>query len=544
MKTVREKVKQKKGNPRRFIMLLCGLIFCFVIPRCASLYDSQEVTYSGDKIYVQNGTIVYKGNIYSDEAVVPAGSLVGIYKNGKAYLFHTDMAHATLDDNVSKSAIGYFIAKQSNTTSLSKALNKLNSSTSAATSIGTGITVSPAGVSSYTFSNLKKRWVAVKNRTQNSLPKFLWPRGDLIELNILKLLQLRLANVVEILQSDETTLTASQGDVIESYGSVIRLGLPLIFKLQSIKPTLYASIQNAKAHDSDLFWRINAVDYCVLLFDALEQISGLVVPEDCSGLIVQTVLDALKGCGIYLLTKGDEETRNKFAESFFNQVFTPSSSIPCAAEIFCAVGTDGTAAPLCVIGDAIKKKIFAIIGGLLWTFDNSIISDWDILNNDAYAEWQAPVLKELKIGASSSAGITMMNANMVCERIGARVTLLDNSPIKCNIIVKESGKNPCDLKELTFGELDKILYELFPDYPTDSLRAAYQVRGVFEEFFYSCIMPSCNFNNWPPDTATTITPRITQTGDIIIPNCTAQGWVCVQDFCQCWTQFNCNWNCQ
>jgi hypothetical protein len=82
--------------------------------------QTSDVSYSGNRVTVPNGTVVYKGQSYTGEASVPQSSLVGIYKNGKAYLFHTDMAQANLDDTTSKRAIGYFIANQSVKNNLSK----------------------------------------------------------------------------------------------------------------------------------------------------------------------------------------------------------------------------------------------------------------------------------------------------------------------------------------------------------------------------------------------------------------------------------------
>jgi hypothetical protein len=215
-------------------------------------------------------------------------------------------------------------------------------------------------------------------------------------LNFIQALQKTdITKFVEILQGDETSMTVANSDVVETYGSVIRAFPRLV-----TNPQLISSIQRALNQDRDLYIRLNAVDYWTLIIDAIEEVSGIAAPTSCLDMVVQPSLDAFKLLGVDLLIKGDEETRNKFAESLANGALASFSQ--CMAEVtidgICAGVTEGPGAVPCQILNSLVHEVIGTAGLLIWSFDNSIVSTLDILNNDAYAEWQlspAPIIINL-----------------------------------------------------------------------------------------------------------------------------------------------------
>ncbi|UCF93806.1 MAG: DUF4214 domain-containing protein [Desulfobacterales bacterium] len=67
------------------------------------------VTLSAAEIAGPGGTLVYMGAEYTDEVEVPHQSLVGVIKDGKAYLYHPALGRVPLSEDTSRRAVAQFV---------------------------------------------------------------------------------------------------------------------------------------------------------------------------------------------------------------------------------------------------------------------------------------------------------------------------------------------------------------------------------------------------------------------------------------------------
>jgi hypothetical protein len=371
-----------------------------------------DVSYSNDKVIAPGASIIYKGQVYQNEATVPSDALVGIYKDSKYYLYSPSIGKDTLTEINSRRSFGYFLLNRSTQTLQVKTKKAiLPKAISYPTTLDTGISVNSTDAINFTFENPLKRWAALKNRTQATKSIFLQPRGPFLELNFVQALEG--GDLIDSFACGSTTTVVAKGDIVETYGSIVKL-IPSLSMIKLLKPQLFSSIQNALVKDPDLYIRLNAVEYITTQIEAIEQIAGILIPSKCFGMIVNSAFEVFKAAGAELLINGDDEAvRKSFGQSLVND--TAFIEFPtCVAELACA----GVTAGACALVTASINEVIDIGGLLYWIADDSIIGSFDEYTHNAYAEWTLP---------NNAPIITSLTANPTTVSTGAVSTITCNA---------------------------------------------------------------------------------------------------------------------
>jgi len=348
-----------------------------------------DVSYSNDKVIAPGASIIYKGQVYQNEATVPSDALVGIYKDSKYYLYSPSIGKDTLTEINSRRSFGYFLLNRSAQTLQVKTKKAiLPKAISYPTTLDTGISVNSTDAINFTFENPLKRWAALKNRTQATKSIFFQPRGPFLELNLVQAIEG--GDLIDSFARDSTTTVVANGDIVDTYGSIVKV-IPSLLMIKLLKPQLFSSIQNALVQDPDLYIRLNAIEYLTIQIEAIEQIAGIVIPSKCVEAIVNPTLDVFKSVGLELLTNGDEAVRKSLGQSLVND--TAFIGFPtCVAEAACV----GVTAGACALVTGFIDTVIDIGGFIYWIIDDNIIGSFDEYTHDAYAEWtlsnNAPII--------------------------------------------------------------------------------------------------------------------------------------------------------
>jgi len=251
-----------------------------------------DVQTSAGIITAPNASIVSVGAIQDGAAGVSASSLVGIVKDGKAYLYHPSLGNVDLSDETSQQALGAYCAERLRVGKGAAASlrdevgyakvsgRSLNIGASAV--LANGLRVTRTETDRYRFENPTRRWAVVKGPTESVLlaPAIAegvpdWARTI----------------VNGRIEGGSATITVGEADVetYASMASIAMLFLPSLSHGVAVGAAITDGVsfstvmdlaQDALNHDSELFLAVNVVELFDILLGAVEHVAG-VLPGDC-----------------------------------------------------------------------------------------------------------------------------------------------------------------------------------------------------------------------------------------------------------------------
>lgn len=191
-------------------------------------------------VVIPNAQILYQGQYHDQMASVPHNTLVGIMREGKAYLYHTSMGNVPLSDDTTRKAIGRLVMDFQSAAAPASAVRSVAKPESlnmdSPVRLKTGITLTREGQQTVLASNDLRRWAAVKG-TDGTKPVFLPPLGRYFDDNVLRMIGTQIAKKYNPTQtwftaynSNQETITFSTGTLtIETYGATWRT-LPMFIE--------------------------------------------------------------------------------------------------------------------------------------------------------------------------------------------------------------------------------------------------------------------------------------------------------------------------
>jgi hypothetical protein len=324
--------------------------------------QTTDVAVRSGNVTAPGTTIVSAGNTYDGASGLSTATLVGIVKDGQAYLYHPALGSVALSEETSRRAVGMLILDLEDDSGTSKASQAFGRSLAVgdSTTLSTGVDVKRLDASTYEVSNPKKRWVAVK-RGSIDPPTFIPPRKG-VSLSVYDLGQL-FASDFELNSVARITVQAQS---IETFGAMSRAN-----PISWLTPSMRDKAREALDHDTLLFLRVNAVDFVQFAVEGYDKILGLVPGKDC---LDAAALSGLRGAFeqwfVGVIT-GDEELarqfRDKIAANFTQKL----------AQCGCAVATAGACEAL--------NEFIKIVSAMSWIVDDALLGQWDVYRNDAYA---------------------------------------------------------------------------------------------------------------------------------------------------------------
>jgi len=270
-----------------------------------------DVVFGSGRGVAPGATILVGGVEYTDNAPLPEQTLVGVIKDGQAYLYHPAMGDAELSKYNSRRAVGYFLADQAaDANARPRAADKLRSRSlelGEQAELGTGVDVDCISYSYYQFENTKHRWVAIKAGGDEPT-HFLWPSGGFFEPDIIGTFSDIVAGDFD--ESASGWVRVGSED-IETYGAMIR-AVPLL-GTPPLSYTLMQKAATAADHDAELFVRVNLVDWIHMEFECLNALLGFV--PDCGELPIDTLIsDAAELALMRVLTENDDWAREELCQ--------------------------------------------------------------------------------------------------------------------------------------------------------------------------------------------------------------------------------------
>ncbi len=271
--------------------------------------------YVGNLIVAPNATIIYHGVEHAGSVTIPHAGLVGIMKDGKAYLYHPRLGNAPLSDYNSRRAVGYFVSTPPSPASLSSMgiegspLFRAGTITPGESKeLETGIQVLRHDSQNAAITNGIYRWAAVKTSTGMG-PFFLPPAPVMFDSNLLRILNNVLGVESSYFATSDTTLSLEFGrGTLETYGAVWRLLPTIAFyatdALNAVSSVLTGApiwdeptVEGDKlryAKDPVLSRQLDQLDLGLQIMEFLKSHIATVDVTECSEAVWSTALNAAK----------------------------------------------------------------------------------------------------------------------------------------------------------------------------------------------------------------------------------------------------------
>lgn len=335
--------------------------------------SAHDVTFASGTIRAHGSTIVLNGQEYQNQADVTTNGLVGVVRDGHAYLYHPSLGDVALSEETSRRAVGRMLFESAQgslplTTSLASKLT-LGQSVETAT----GVVIENVGDGFYTATNTKKRWAAIRVPSNGS-SFYLSPRDSVLETNAILALGRVLSAVTGTYSPyDGSPPFAVSAPPIETYGSVVRaFVLVPVQPLTSVPflPRLIDETNEALSNDSVLFLRLNAVDAVFLVIDGWRNITGL-FPAECYDGLDEIALSGVEAAFLQTVDREDlagDVARDTIAEA--------AQSIP-----LCACDATIIGIPAC---ESLATFLDILSAGS-WIVDDVLIGGIDSFSSEAYA---------------------------------------------------------------------------------------------------------------------------------------------------------------
>lgn len=304
--------------------------------KTASETDTTMVVLSATDLAGPNGAIIYWGQSYTDTVTVPEDSLVGVWKDEKAYLYHPALGDVELSEETSQLAMAYFHYDHQEDTSPASSSDTLYTSRAmefgdeVVLTTGVGIKITgkdnAKGTLTFTAYNHTKVWTAVK--TSNSeKPVFLPPKNAYIETNFLRYLKRWSAENEKgkiSLASSRTHIKVEIGRPIETFRA---------FSGLQLEPAEYKEkVDTAKKHDLKICNALNAIDTTYWWSETGKVVVGM-NPFECVDIVTGFLANS------YLIY----ELSNKAGQQEVLEAFTTlvqdsfQSAISCAVKVLPAM---------------------------------------------------------------------------------------------------------------------------------------------------------------------------------------------------------------
>jgi len=149
-------------------------------------------------VVIPNAQILYQGQYHDQMASVPHNTLVGIMREGKAYLYHTSMGNVPLSDDTTRKAIGRLVMDFQSVSCPASAVRSVAKPESlnmdSPVRLKTGITLTARD----SRPCLLERPAALGRRegTDGTKPVFLPPLGRYFDDNVLRMIGTQIAKSI------------------------------------------------------------------------------------------------------------------------------------------------------------------------------------------------------------------------------------------------------------------------------------------------------------------------------------------------------------
>lgn len=325
-----------------------------------------DVAYGAGYAVAPGATIVVGGVEYADSAPVSEEALVGVVKNGHAYLYHPAMGDAELSEYNSRRAVGFFLAYQMmDANARARVADKLEDRSlepGEQVELATGVSVEGVGYRLYRFTNARHRWVGI---ICDWYMRLLPPSGGVFCPDIADAFSGIVDSVFEESESCECAVT--EWDV-KTYCSMIRAA-PLL-QSPSLAGALMEEAALANSRGPEPFLQANVVDWVQVNYECLEAVLG--VCPDCEELPIDALFSrAVESALVRVLTENDDAAREEFSQ-IMAEGFTRELA-HCACEV--------TTAETC----AVATEALAILATLDWVIDDAVVETVYAASVDAFA---------------------------------------------------------------------------------------------------------------------------------------------------------------
>jgi len=355
------------------------------------------VTLSAQTIAGTNGTLIYEGQEYTGDVTVDANALVGVMKDGKAYLYHSALGDVELSEETSRRAVGEFMVATTDGSDATPAAyaairdGKLGDDPK---KLETGVVVERLDETNVKVTNNTSRWIAVK-APGHTKPVFLTPASRVPNLNILSAI-IRGFTRADFASATSQTFEVTGGK-LETFGAVVRAYpawrvfedkaladlakdmLSVLHETQGsqILSRLPTGFEEAVRADQELFLQVNSIDLHIAQLEGLKNLVGI-LPVEALDALVQGFINVLETYTVGSeLTDASGNVVWEFAWRTIEDL--AESGIELGVEAALGVPTIGASVPVC-------ESIYTfqdILKAMAWLADYSLAS-FDSQNKAAY----------------------------------------------------------------------------------------------------------------------------------------------------------------
>lgn len=258
---------------------------------------------SYEKLAGPDGSFLFQGEEYMEDIEVPINSLVFVWKDGEAFIYHPLLGDTELSSETSIYAIiEYFDFYEAELSAFDNFSTNLEIAENRRVSLKTGIDLesnelfsSTQPYYSITAYNKARRWAALKLRNKNEIEKvyLIPPRNHFYDLNVIRLLKRYFSEDFWDTSSETFIRDVNSRGFVESFGASV---------FWSTKAKKVSDVAEAESKDAKLLITVNKIDFWYSLLETLRTTANT-IPFECwdltcnciFGLIEPHLIEHLKG---------------------------------------------------------------------------------------------------------------------------------------------------------------------------------------------------------------------------------------------------------
>jgi len=320
------------------------------------------------RVLAPGATLIHRGKVGEGSLDLSEdNALVGVHRDGRAYLYHPSQGIVPIDEDTSRAAVGRWLAGVGSTASrtqrTSSALTSVVPGQTLKSSPGVEVTVD-AQTSRLRAENTARRWAALMPKDNGLGTVYLLPRSNVLPTNAVSAIMGSVAPEVAATNVRENIVIGGSFEVLGAMGRA----MPLV--IAGSRPEGLADIPDGSAQ-MEVFKAINRADFFHVVLEGTRNITTTALPECLEPLLVGGTFSALYATLLEDLTSSNPQLAR---DLFYEEASSLMNSVTlCVGEV--AVGT-------------YSAGMGAMVGEIFATFLDIVATVGWVIDDVAYASYQ------------------------------------------------------------------------------------------------------------------------------------------------------------
>jgi hypothetical protein len=319
------------------------------------------------RVLAPGATLIHRGEVGEGALDLSEdNALVGVYRDGQAYLYHPSQGVVPIDEETSRAAVGRWLAgvgsADAGTRRTSSALTSVVPGQTAMSSPGVKLTLD-AQTGRLRAENTARRWAALMPNDDGLGTVYLLPRSNILPTNAVSAIVGSIAPEIAATNVHQDLVIGESFEVLGAMGRA----MPLV--IAGSRPEGLAEIPEDSAQ-MEVFHAINRADFFHVVLEGARNITTTALPECLEPLLVGGTFSALYATLLEDLTSSNPQVAR---DLFYEEASSLMNSVSlCVGEAAAGTFSAGIGA---VVGE-IFSTFLDIVATVGWVIDDVAYSTY------------------------------------------------------------------------------------------------------------------------------------------------------------------------